>query len=588
MGNLLIPIMLALFWFWLGVSIFFSQVGYLSIVNFWWVGIFPLAFLVYSSTSDKDTLWGLLIKLITFVVFLLCIFALYQVFALHEQPRATFYNKNSFAALINLLLFPVLAFILLTTDRKQLIALLIALFIFTFLLGLINSRGALLGCLISFVLFAGLVKFHFKNRRILSIAIIMVIALLTANMTLHFSPQITGDNIVDRIITLQDTESAGYSRFVIWQPAWDLFLQRPWTGIGLGSYFLAIPPLLHIDDHSAGFYVHNDYLQIALETGIPGFLFLTAILLATVFRFVRILRAANDNTPQRIIFISLFAGLFSVSFHSIFTFNLYIMPIMLLVGLFLGHFNYLANLLQSAPTKQWQPSVVFRPFVYYFCVAIMAFTLFSYFATLGVAYHYQQHAYRLTLDGKLEDAHLAYRLAQILDPRSDSAYYADANLLRKSALVLADRPDLVNNLLDEAIILLDRAEELNPLRPNTPYIRGLIVEQYPETDKTEIIDAYQTALSRNPRFLPARIALARYFIKLDIHDAANQLLREGLELSYRQVTPSYLELIELNHAAAERTGNTELAHNLSAVFNKYQQIYAGMQSHGDQNNIINP
>ena len=588
MGHFLIPITLILFWIWLGVSIFFSQVVYLSIINFWWVGVFPLTFFVYSTTPDKVALWKLLIKLITLVVFVLCIVALYQVFVLNDQPRATFYNKNSLAALINLLIFPVLAFALLNTDRKQLIALLTILFTFIFLLALINSRGAFLGFFISLALFLGLVNFQLDKRRLLILVSLMLVALITANFALHTSPQISGVDILDRITTLRNIDNAGFSRFVIWKPAWDLFLQQPWTGIGLGSYFLAIPPLLHIDDYSAGFYVHNDYLQIALETGMPGFLLLSAIMLSILFRFIKALNVANKTDPQLVIFIALFFSLFSVAFHSIFSFNLYILPVMFVVGLFLGYFNYLADQLQSVLAIRWQPSSLLRPFVYYFSVAIVVFTLLSYFATVAVAHHYNNQARLLELDGRLRDAHLAYRLAQKFSPRVDSAFYADADLLRKSALVLADRTDIKNNLLEEAIILLERAEKLNPLRPHTFYIRGQVLEQSSGNLKSEIIEAYQTALIRNPRFLPARIALARYLIKQDKNDAARQLLQAGLNYSYRTVTPSYLELIELNHAAAVRVGDTELAHNLSALMNTHEQNYAVMQSHDGQSKIINP
>ena len=588
MGHFLIPITLILFWIWLGISIFFSQVVYLSIINFWWVGVFPLTFFVYSTTPDKVALWKLLIKLITLVVFVLCIVALYQVFVLNDQPRATFYNKNSLAALINLLIFPVLAFALLNTDRKQLIALLTILFTFIFLLALINSRGAFLGFFISLALFLGLVNFQLDKRRLLILVSLMLVAFITANFALHTSPQISGVDIIDRITTLRNIDNAGFSRFVIWKPAWDLFLQQPWTGIGLGSYFLEIPPLLHIDDYSAGFYVHNDYLQIALETGMPGFLLLSAIMLSIFFRFIKTLNVANKTDPQLVIFIALFFSLFSVAFHSIFSFNLYILPVMFVVGLFLGYFNYLADQLQSVLAIRWQPCSLLRPFVYYFSVAIVVFTLLSYFATVAIGHHYNSQARLLELDGRLRDAHLAYRLAQKFSPRVDSAYYADADLLRKSAIVLADRPDLARSLLDEAILLLDQADTLNPLRPYTPYIRGLVLEQSSANKKADIINAYQAALNRNPRFLPARIALARYLIKQDKNDAARQLLQAGLDYSYRQVTPSYLELIELNHAAAVHMGNTELAQNLSALLNKYQQIYAVMQSHGGQIKIINP
>ena len=588
-GSLLIPVVITLFWLWLGIDIVFSQVVYLSTVNFWWVGVFPLTFLVYIFSNDKDIFWKYVFTFLVCVAVLLCIYALYQVIVLQEQPSGTFYNKNSLAALINLLIFPLLAAALLSKTNKRLIAYITAIFIFILLLGLINSRGALLAFTLSLLFMLIIIGTEKNRRRFLLLGFIIITALVTAHIALNNTPHTSSNGIVERITTLQDTQSAGQSRFVIWQPAWELFKQNAWTGIGLGTYFLTIPPYLHPDDHSAGFYVHNDYLQIALETGTPGFMLLVAILFSATYRFVTTIKITLKDDPFRPVFVAIFAAMFSVAIHSFFTFNLYVLPTMLVLGLFLGYFNYLADRLQGIRLNQFRPTNLLRPLVYYFCVTIGALSLFSYFTSIGIAHHYQNQGYQLAANFKLEEAHQAFQLAQTLSPFVDSPYFADANLLRKSALMIASRhPELATGLLQEATVLLNLAESKNPLRPNTPYIRGLVFEQASTYSQAEIIDAYQTALNRNPRFLPARIALARYLVQLNNDDAANDLLQAGLDYSYRQVTPSYLELIELNHAAAEQTGNTELAYNLSELLIQYQQFYTVTQSDGDQNISINP
>jgi O-antigen ligase len=588
LGNLLIPVSIILFWLWLGIDIVFSPVFYLSVVNFWWVGIFPLMFLAYSYSADKDALWNSLITLLVLTIVVLGLYALFQVFALQDQPRATFYNKNSLAALINLLLFPLLATSLNTDNKTQRYTTIIVVFLFALVLGLINSRAALIAFVVGLLFMLALAVRHLEKRRLLQVGLVIVVAFVTANLLLNYTPQITGTGMVDRILTLQDTETAGQSRFVIWQPAWDLFLQHPWTGIGLGSYFLAIPPTLHIDDLSAGFYVHNDYLQIALETGIPGFILLLLILLATLFRLIKSLRLTRNNHPQRLHFLALFAALLTLAIHSVFTYNLYVMPIMLIAGLLLGRFNHLADQLEGRQIFTWQPANLFRPAVYYTALGIITVTLSSYFISIGVAHHYQHKGYQLSAGKQLEDAYKAFRIAQNLAPRIDSAYYADADLLRKSALVLADRPKLAQGLLEEANVLLARAEELNPLRPQTPYIRGLVLEQTSPDKQTDIIDAYQTALQRNPRFLSARLALARYLLKHDNHDYALQLLQDGLGYSYRQLSPAYLELLEMNSAAAISMGDNELANHLSGLLEKSRQDYATMLSAQRRNKIFNP
>jgi len=65
-GNLLIPVTLLLFWLWLGISIVFSPVIYLSTVNFWWIGIFPLTFLIFYFSDNKETLYKYTFALIDY------------------------------------------------------------------------------------------------------------------------------------------------------------------------------------------------------------------------------------------------------------------------------------------------------------------------------------------------------------------------------------------------------------------------------------------------------------------------------------------------------------------------------------------
>ena len=588
LGNLAIPVSLLLFWIWLGINIVFSQVFYLSLVNFWWVGIFVLTFFAYSFSPDNETLWKQLLPALVLLTVILACYALYQVLVLQFLPQATFLNKNSLAALLNLIFFPVLAYCLITSAPKRITISLIIIFLFALLLALINSRGALLGFFLGMFALLLLGWRQVRPHRLAMIGVVIVCAFISAKLITNQAPQIPDRDPIQQITTLKDTGSAGRSRFVIWQPAWELFKQNSWTGIGLGSYFLAIPPLLHNSDRSAGFYVHNDYLQIALETGIPGFIFLLLVQLAILYRLIISLRASPADHPQRLHFLSLFAALLTLAIHSVFTYNLYVVPIMLLAGLLLGRFDQLANQLEGRRIHAWHLSKLFNPRFYYTLVGVIFVAGSSYFISIGVAHYYQHKGYQHASKNRFEDAHLAFRNAQRFAPYLDSNYYADADLYRKSALVLSNQPDIAKRLLQEAMMLLSRAEELNPLRPQTAYIRGLVLQQYSPDKVMEIIEAYQTALDRNPRFIPARLALVNYLQERENYDLAFQYLRDGLAYSYRQISPAYLKLIEMTSSSARQRGNDELANYLSGLLAQYQQDYAAMLSDERQSKIINP
>ena len=77
-----------------------------------------------------------------------------------------------------------------------------------------------------------------------------------------------------------------------------MLMDAPWLGIGLGTYWLYWPTYRHPDDTSGGFYVHNDYLQIWIETGLPGFLLLLAVYVAVFIMFVRLVRHPGRPRPR--------------------------------------------------------------------------------------------------------------------------------------------------------------------------------------------------------------------------------------------------------------------------------------------------
>jgi O-antigen ligase len=55
----------------------------------------------------------------------------------------------------------------------------------------------------------------------------------------------------------------------IYASAIQMFFEKPWTGFGLGSFEAAYPPFARFDVGRIVNFVHNDWLQWALEGGIP-------------------------------------------------------------------------------------------------------------------------------------------------------------------------------------------------------------------------------------------------------------------------------------------------------------------------------
>lgn len=65
-------------------------------------------------------------------------------------------------------------------------------------------------------------------------------------------------------------------RLEIWQKSWPLIEQFNWAGAGIGSFTTVYPPIERLSDVFPFFYnrVHNEYLELLIEAGLPGLLLL--------------------------------------------------------------------------------------------------------------------------------------------------------------------------------------------------------------------------------------------------------------------------------------------------------------------------
>jgi O-antigen ligase len=81
----------------------------------------------------------------------------------------------------------------------------------------------------------------------------------------------------------------------VYDAAWSMFQERPltgWTADGMYSELARRMPGYHL----SSFYVHNTYLSLLIEFGVPG-LVLYGILYVNLFRLGRTGRAAHGSTP---------------------------------------------------------------------------------------------------------------------------------------------------------------------------------------------------------------------------------------------------------------------------------------------------
>jgi hypothetical protein len=124
------------------------------------------------------------------------------------------------------------------------------------------------------------------------------------------------------------------------------------TGFGyLGYYYLLEAGRAGVAtyENSITYFVHNDYLQILLELGVPGLAGLLAIVILPLIAAWRAVPKLQPDSIDRLILIALVAGLASMAAHAFVDFPFYIPVCLLIYGAMLG---VLDSLLPRATREQ--------------------------------------------------------------------------------------------------------------------------------------------------------------------------------------------------------------------------------------------
>lgn len=124
--------------------------------------------------------------------------------------------------------------------------------------------------------------------------------------------------------SLSDTSSI--ERLSLWEKALESIAERPWGGAGLGGYVATVLPTA---DYRLPYYVHNLFLDIAVELGLVGLLFFLTLIGAIFAQLVK--KKSGSPSPMR---GALLAALALYLTHSLFETALYsvhILPLLVFV-----------------------------------------------------------------------------------------------------------------------------------------------------------------------------------------------------------------------------------------------------------------
>ena len=253
-----------------------------------------------------------------------------------------------------------------------------AFFLLVYGMMITRRRGGILALLLGLGLLILCTLRHVPRRAIVLVLALVVLAYATAELTWQ-------GGVSARLAALLDPVRTTSERLLIWRQSWELLRQSPWWGVGLGLYSLFWERYRHPHDGSAGFFAHNDYLQLWIEVGLPGLILFLAVLAAAGWLFARLLRDRRLAGEDRIETAGLFAGFIATAAHALIEFPFYIPPILAACGLVLARIQSVAMVHGSVGTWTLRPARYVSRGGLRAITAAAALLPLAYFTALGVS-----------------------------------------------------------------------------------------------------------------------------------------------------------------------------------------------------------
>ncbi len=199
-----------------------------------------------------------------------------------NRVYGTFGNPNSFAYYLVLSIVFFLCLLLSRPELEHRIPVKIGLGLLTILLVLTATRGAWLALLVSLFVI-GIVKFRKATLVAGACLIALMLFLPTANRLslAYFNVNLERLPGIQRLFEQPSEDGSLAFRLKLWKEMRRKFDERPLLGFGLGTFSLLREQ--QIKEFFQGTEAHNDYLRLAVETGIVG-LAAYGILLVALFR----------------------------------------------------------------------------------------------------------------------------------------------------------------------------------------------------------------------------------------------------------------------------------------------------------------
>jgi O-antigen ligase len=239
-------------------------------------------------------------------------------------------NINIYAASLSIKI-PFLLMGITHYSRFKKVFFLLTLFLVTLTIFLVSARAAYLSMFIIVVVFIFyyLKKNTFDKRYLKSTAGILIVfaaSFLTTNAIFSLNKgEGRFESVTNRITQIVDNnESSANARLTYWQTALSLIEENPIVGVGLGNWKIASLTYerTYIDDLTSSSHTHNDFLEIATETGLlNGLIYILLFILLLVNNVKKLVKKEKSIEQNMAIIATLM--LISYGIDAMFNFPLY-------------------------------------------------------------------------------------------------------------------------------------------------------------------------------------------------------------------------------------------------------------------------
>jgi O-antigen ligase len=528
-------------------NLFFIDVAYTS-EDFYYPAFFIIGFVVFNQLTPAQLLY--LYKLLVYILIVLSMWAFLQYFqddfvlvGNSGRPNSIFYTANTFSAAINLALLPLIAINL--SDRNKPLVF-TAMLLFFYVLLLTRSRGGYLSFIFAFGLMF-LVDMTYKRKHKLNwLKVISGLIFVFLCFIMIDTYKRGGDFDISSSTRMRGINKQS-PRLILYDVAWQLIKEKPVLGHGYNNfqYYWIRDQRAPFRNHQTKF-VHNDYLQIWMETGLFGLIGIIGIIVIFYYQVFRRHKHINSNDVS--IILGLTGGLSAYFAHALVDFVMYPCFLVLIFSAYLGFSNRIlfsenSDLLffNRIRNKALAINLNKKFWKFFICALLILF-----FSQPYLAEEVFNHAQKYTKQGLIKKALPYYELARRITPYN-ADYFMKEGVFWRNIVTNSNNAEWA---AERANTLFAAGAKANPFDVMNLLSQAILNRDYADlisspADNDEILARFDHVLYWWPQLVIAQIEHVKTLSKI----GDTKLVKEMLE-KYFAMNPDSNELAQLEKELA--------------------------------------